>query len=107
TAEDLTAAEWMFDMVKTIAPSARKPNFAGWANDIRLMRERDGRNHRDMCVLFRWACQDNFWSGNVLSPAKLRDKWTQLEINRNKQQAAVTASKPKLDLTNTDWIYGV
>ncbi|EJO4505468.1 replication protein, partial [Escherichia coli] len=58
TAEDLTAAEWMFDMVKTIAPSARKPNFAGWANDIRLMRERDGRNHRDMCVLFRWACQD-------------------------------------------------
>ncbi|EEC8490160.1 replication protein O, partial [Escherichia coli] len=25
----------------------------------------------------------------------------------NKQQAAVTASKPKLDLTNTDWIYGV
>ena len=107
TAEDLTAAEWMFDMVKTIAPSARKPNFAGWANDIRLMRERDGRNHRDMCVLFRWACQDNFWSGNVLSPAKLRDKWTQLEIKRNKQQAGVTASKPKLDLTNTDWIYGV
>ncbi|END6383441.1 replication protein, partial [Escherichia coli] len=96
TAEDLTAAEWMFDMVKTIAPSARKPNFAGWANDIRLMRERDGRNHRDMCVLFRWACQDNFWSGNVLSPAKLRDKWTQLEINRNKQQAGVTAGKPKL-----------
>lgn len=68
TAEDLTAAEWMFDMVKTIAPSARKPNFAGWANDIRLMRERDGRNHRDMCVLFRWACQDNFWSGTAGLP---------------------------------------
>ncbi len=44
---------------------------------------------------------------NFGSPAKLRDKWTQLEINRNKQQAVVTASKPKLDLTNTDWIYGV
>ncbi|GHK74006.1 hypothetical protein ECZU12_54170 [Escherichia coli] len=37
---------------------------------------------------------DNFWSGNVLSPAKLRDKWTQLEINRNKQQAGVTVGKP-------------
>ena len=99
--------EWMFDMVKTIAPSARKPNFAGWANDIRLMRERDGRNHRDMCVLFRWACRDNFWSGNVLSPAKLRDKWTQLEINQKlNNRAGVTAGKPKLDLTNTDWIYG-
>ncbi|EMX8947861.1 replication protein, partial [Salmonella enterica] len=36
TAEDLTAAEWMFDLIKTISPSARKPNLAGWANDIRL-----------------------------------------------------------------------
>ncbi|EFD4758916.1 replication protein O, partial [Escherichia coli] len=24
-----------------------------------------------------------------------------------KQQAGMIASKPKLDLTNTDWIYGV
>ncbi|EJR4796572.1 replication protein, partial [Salmonella enterica subsp. enterica serovar Newport] len=86
TAEDLTAAEWMFDLIKTISPSARKPNLAGWANDIRLMRECDGRTHRDMCVLFRWACHDSFWAGNVISPAKLREKWTQLDINRNKQQ---------------------
>ncbi|EDA0741387.1 replication protein O, partial [Salmonella enterica] len=26
---------------------------------------------------------------------------------RNKQQTGTTASKPKLDLNNTDWIYGV
>ncbi|EAT2433206.1 Replication protein O [Salmonella enterica] len=107
TAEDLTAAEWMFDLLKTISPSARKPNLAGWANDIRLMRECDGRTHRDMCVLFRWACHDSFWAGNVISPAKLREKWTQLDINRNKQQTGTTASKSKLDLNNTDWIYGV
>ncbi|EAQ5196010.1 replication protein [Salmonella enterica] len=107
TAEDLTAAEWMFDLIKTISPSARKPNLAGWANDIRLMRECDGRTHRDMCVLFRWACHDSFWAGNVISPAKLREKWTQLDINRNKQQTGTTAFKPKLDLNNTDWIYGV
>lgn len=107
TAEDLTAAEWMFDTVKTIAPSARKPNFAAWANDIRLMRERDNRNHRDMCVLFKWACQDSFWSGNVLCPATLRDKWTTLEIKRNKQQGGVTSSKPDIDWNNTDWIHGV
>ncbi len=38
TADDLRAAEWMFDVVRSIDPSARKPAFAGWANDIRLMR---------------------------------------------------------------------
>jgi len=107
TAEDLTAAEWMFDTVKTIAPSARKPNLAAWANDIRLMRERDSRNHRDMCVLFKWACQDSFWSGNVLCPATLREKWTTLEIKRNKQQGGGTSAKPDIDWNNTDWIHGV
>ncbi|TDN64276.1 phage replication protein O [Scandinavium goeteborgense] len=107
SAEDLTAAEWMFETVKTIAPSARKPNFAAWANDIRLMRERDSRNHRDMCVLFKWACQDSFWSGNVLCPATLREKWTTLEIKRNKQQGGGTSAKPDIDWNNTDWIHGV
>ena len=59
------------------------------------------------CPIPEMCIRGSFWSGNVLSPAKLHDKWTQLEINRNKQQAGVTACKPKLDLTNTDWIYGV
>ncbi|STI77280.1 phage protein [Escherichia coli] len=72
------------------------------------MRERDGRNHRGHVRAFS-AGHARTTSGPVtcLSPAKLRDKWTQLEINRNKQQAGMIASKPKLDLTNTDWIYGV
>ncbi|OVC88214.1 replication protein, partial [Escherichia coli] len=44
---------------------------------------------------------------NVLGPAKLRNKQTQLENNRKQQKAGLTTSKTKLDLTNTDWIYGV
>ena len=106
-AEDLRAAEWMFDIVKSIEPSARKPAFAGWANDIRLMRERDGRDYRDMCSLFRWVSQDSFWSGNVLCPAKLREKWTQLAIKRDKAKSGTGAGKPALDLNNTDWIEGL
>jgi len=82
----------MFDVVKSIEPSARKPAFAGWANDIRLMREKDGRDHRDMCSLFRWASQDSFWCGNVLCPAKLREKWSQLAIKRDKAKNLVPAA---------------
>lgn len=106
TADDLKAAEWMFDVVKAIEPSARKPSFAGWANDIRLMREKDGRDHRDMCSLFRWASQDSFWCGNVLCPAKLRDKWSQLAIKRDKAKSG-TGSKQALDFNNTDWAEGL
>lgn len=107
TSEDLRCAEWLFNMVQSISPSAKKPNYACWANDIRLMRERDGRTHYEIAALFKWACNDKFWKGNVLCPATLRDKWTQLDIKRNKQQTGEEAAKPELDFNNTDWAYEV
>lgn len=105
--EDLRCAEWLFTMVQNISPSAKKPNFAAWANDIRLMRERDDRTHYEIAALFKWACNDKFWKGNVLCPATLRDKWTQLDIKRNKQHTGEEPGKPDLDFNNTDWAYGV
>ena len=105
--EDLRCAEWLFTMVQSISPSAKKPNYAAWANDIRLMRERDDRTHYEIAALFKWACNDKFWKGNVLCPATLRDKWTQLDIKRNKQQTGEESGKPDLDFNNTDWAYEV
>lgn len=110
TSEDLRCAEWLFAVVQSISSSAKKPNYAGWANDIRLMRERDNRTHKEIAVLFRWACDDDFWKGNVLCPSTLREKWTQLDIKRNKQlagKAEKSGGKPDLDFHNTDWAYGV
>ena len=106
-AEDLRCAEWLFSEVLRIAPSARQPNWAAWANDVRLMRERESRTHKEIAQLFKWACNDSFWQGNVLCPSTLRDKWTQLDIKRNKQSAAPATGKPKIDMNNTDWIHGV
>lgn len=105
--EDLRCAEWLFTMVQSISPSAKKPNYAAWANDVRLMRERDDRTHYEIAALFKWACNDKFWKGNVLCPATLRDKWTQLDIKRNKQQTGEEPGKPDLDFNNTDWAYEV
>ncbi|MBG0624985.1 replication protein [Enterobacter roggenkampii] len=105
--EDLRCAEWLFTMLQSISPSAKKPNYAAWANDIRLMRERDDRTHYEIAALFKWACNDKFWKGNVLCPATLRDKWTQLDIKRNKQQTGEEPGKQDLDFNNTDWAYEV
>lgn len=108
--EDLRCAEWLFDVVQSISSSARKPNYAAWANDIRLMRERDQRTHKEIATLFKWACEDKFWKGNVLCPSTLREKWTQLDIKRTKQitgETGTTGNKPELDFNNTDWAYGV
>ncbi|MDM3178692.1 replication protein [Citrobacter sp. Cf108] len=108
--EDLRCAEWLFDVVQSISSSARKPNYAAWANDIRLMRERDQRTHKEIATLFKWACEDKFWKGNVLCPSTLREKWAQLDIKRTKQitgETGTTGNKPELDFNNTDWAYEV
>ncbi|RZN55039.1 replication protein [Escherichia sp. E10V10] len=108
--EDLRCAEWLFDVVQSISSSARKPNYAAWTNDIRLMRERDQRTHKEIATLFKWACEDKFWKGNVLCPSTLREKWTQLDIQRTKQitgETRTTGNKPELDFNNTDWAYEV
>lgn len=86
--EDMTAARWMFDMVRKVNATAREPNWNAWANDVRLMREIDGRTHHEICELFKWVTKDNFWCGNVQSPGKLREKWDQLTVQRARPQAA-------------------
>jgi len=82
--DDEKCARWLFDVLRRTAPKAREPNFNTWADDVRKMRERDGRTRAEICELFRWAHKDNFWCANILSPAKLREKWDQLSILRAK-----------------------
>lgn len=107
TADDLKAAQWIFQLITRISPSAKTPNWSGWANDVRLMREQDSRTHSDICQMFKFANQDSFWKSNILSPAKLREKWTQLEAKRNTQGRGKPSGRPHLDFDNTDWAEGL
>lgn len=80
--EDERCARWLFGVVRQTVAAAREPSFIAWANDIRLMRERDGRTLREICELFQWAHSDSFWCTNILCPKTLRDKWTRLAARR-------------------------
>jgi hypothetical protein len=81
---DEKCARWLFSVVQKTAPKAREPNFTAWAKEVRLMRERDDRTHKEICELFKWAHEDRFWCANILSPAKLREHWDRLSIQRAK-----------------------
>lgn len=83
TAEDLRCAEWISSLVETIKPSSRKTDLTTWANDVRLMRQIDGHDHREICELFKWASKDSFWCSNILSPAKLRKQWDTLTLQKS------------------------
>lgn len=107
TADDLKAAQWIYGKVQIVCPTAQEPTWHSWANDIRLMRQVDGRTHEEICRLFQWANKDPFWCSNVLCPAKLREKWTQLEAKRNTQGRGKPSGRPHLDFDNTDWAEGL
>ncbi len=87
--EDERCARWLYGALLNTAPKAKEPNFTAWAKEVRLMRERDGRTHKEICELFRWAHSIRFWRGNILSPTKLREHWDRLTIQRD------TAAEPK------------
>ncbi|QHM71314.1 replication protein [Mixta intestinalis] len=96
TADDLKAAEWMFSKVQKVAPAARGPNWAAWANDIRLMRSALEATHYDICEVFKWANADHFWQTNILCPAKLREKWLTLtaQMAQPSRQRATAPQQP-------------
>jgi hypothetical protein len=81
---DEKCARWLFDVLRKTAPDAKQPNFTTWANDVRLIRERDERTHKEICELFLFAHKHSFWCTNVLSPKTLRKNWDRLAIVRAK-----------------------
>lgn len=93
-AEDERCARWMFEVLQAANPAAKGPNFTTWARDVRLMRECDGRTHKEIGGLFRWAQQDSFWCANILSPAKLRKQWDTLVMQRRRAEAPKRPEQP-------------
>ena len=61
-----------------------------WAEPIRLMVEQDDRTYEEIWDLWKRVQKDEFWRTNILSPAKLREKFDQLSIKLKPQ-------KPQID----------
>lgn len=81
---DLKLAEGMARAIDRLLERPEPPNrnLTSWANTIRLMRERDLIEPREIRDVFVWANQDGFWKANILSPEKLREKFPQLLIRK-------------------------
>lgn len=88
--DDVLVASDMFAAIQKLNAKHKQPNLNVWANDIRLMRERDNRSRQEIMQLFLWANSDTFWQSNILSPSALRRQWDKLWLQ----------SKPKNGGTN-------
>ncbi|MGE7891207.1 DNA replication protein DnaD [Bacillus cereus] len=80
---DINGAKYLFELIKGNNHKQKEPNFESWANEFRLLRERDNRELQDIKDVIDWCQADPFWQGNILSPKKLREKFDQLTIQMN------------------------
>ncbi|KAA6455265.1 Replication protein O [Bacillus atrophaeus] len=85
---DMENAEYLFKEILINNPDAKKPNLEKWANEFRLIRERDKRTDKQIKYLIKWSQQDSFWKTNILSPDSLRKQFDRLvtKIKSDKEQ---------------------
>lgn len=91
---DLELAEYLYHLIVSKNPAWHvKPNWDQWAEDVRKLHEIDERTHEQIRLVITWAQQDQFWSGNILSPAKLRKQFNTLVVQMGQK---VRGSRPKM-----------
>ncbi len=83
--DDLDCAEWFYNLLLNLNPNHKKPKLEKWADDVRKIVKLDNRSYQEISDLMLWVNKDNFWQTNILSPAKLREKWDQLTLAKNKK----------------------
>lgn len=84
--KQMALAGLLWKKVNVNAPDLPKPNLESWANTIRLMMERDGREGKDIQEVILWATADEFWYKNILSADKLRKQYVKLSIQMKDDQ---------------------
>lgn len=78
------------------ANGANRPTItSGWRTSARLLIDKDKRTEEQVAWLIDWCQADDFWSSNILSMPKLREKFDQLLLKArpSKQQHQGRASQ--------------
>jgi predicted phage replisome organizer len=75
-------AENLFSLIKGNNPKAKKPNLQSWAKNIDLMIRVDKRTPEEIKEVIEFCQNDDFWKANILSTAKLREKFDQLWLKK-------------------------
>ncbi|AMQ06769.1 hypothetical protein [Sporosarcina psychrophila] len=77
-------ADFFYKEILKNDPKRKEPNLQTWSDDIRKMIELDKRDKKEIGELMRWVQQDEFERANVLSPSKLRTRYTSLLLKMKK-----------------------
>ncbi len=79
TAEDMSMVDLLVSLIQKNNPAWQmKGNVDTWAENIEKIHRIDNRTYEQIEAMIRWTQQEPFWSQNILSTAKLREKFNDL-----------------------------
>jgi len=91
-------AKYLADKILERNPSAKVPTddtgLNKWAVHIDYMLRLDKRPIEELRKVVEYAVTDSFWSGNILSTAKLREKYDTLFMQMQNRKDGKAAAKP-------------
>jgi len=85
----------LFNLILKRKPTFKKPNMKDWAKQIDLMIRIDKRKPNDILNVILWCQSDPFWQNNILSTAKLRKQFDQLELKMKAEPKPFSAEDLK------------
>jgi len=77
SSEEFRLSKLLMDQILIFNPRFKLPDLQRWSVEIDKMIRIDKRSVEDIEVLILWVTQDSFWKANILSTAKLREKFDQ------------------------------
>lgn len=95
----LILAKELFEEIRKNNPEVKKPKLQNWANDMRLMVERDKRTVEKVSRMIKWSQNDDFWAGVVLSASALRKDYDKMASQANRVYGKRVIAKETLP----DW----
>jgi len=81
---EVRLSQLLLDLIRQRNPEHKSPDIEAWAKHVDLMIRLDRRHPEKIEQVIRWSQADAFWSKNILSPAKLREKFDQLVLQTGK-----------------------
>jgi len=92
--DEVRLSEILFSKILLNNRNAKKPNIQSWAKHIDLMIRVDKRPPADIESVIVWCQSDTFWMNNILSTAKLREKYDQLSLKMGRNIPRPTIVPP-------------
>jgi len=83
---DLDISNHLYQKLLSISNNIKKPNLENWANEVRLMCDRDGRTHEGIHNMINMIFDDggiydgSFWRTNIMSIKKLRQQYDKVMV---------------------------